>query len=70
MRLASINVSGLLNRTKCQTIFELTKHINISIICLQETFCTDRTCEAFDWDWSGSVYSRYRTLSIVGVYLL
>ena len=56
MRLASINVLGLLNRIKRQTVFEWAKHKNISILCLQETFCTDRTREAFDGDWSVSVF--------------
>ena len=56
MKIASINVRGLNQRSKRLTLLKWAKDKNIDILCLQETFCTPENIEIFNNDWSGLGY--------------
>ena len=54
--IATLNVRGLHNFEKRNTIYQWFKDKNINIVCLQETFCTEKNVESFSKNWTGKMY--------------
>ncbi len=53
MNIVTINVRGLNNPQKRQTILQWLKFKQFDIICLQETFCTQETSKLLSAEWEG-----------------
>ena len=56
LKVVSVNVRGLHNSNKRNTIFHWLLDKSIDIICLQETFCTEKDTRLYNLDWKGDVY--------------
>ena len=56
MHVISINIRGLNNKTKRQTLFHWLDINNFDIVLLQETFCTKENQETFTKDWKGNSF--------------
>ena len=56
LRVLSLNVRGLNDKTKRLGIYQFIKDKNIDIACLQETFCTINNQRKIDLDWNGSIF--------------
>ena len=50
---ATVNVRGLRNVNKRNTLFHYLKEKKYDIICLQETYCTEEIKEQLNNDWNG-----------------
>ena len=53
---ASLNVRGLHNHSKRSTIYSWLNDKQLDIVCLQETYCTEKNIKSFEKDWSGDVF--------------
>jgi exonuclease III len=56
IKLATLNVRGILNHQKRDVIFQWLHDRKYDIICLQETFCTNDSKTAVDKSWKGVSY--------------
>ncbi len=56
LSIATLNVRGLHNYTKRSNIYNWFKDKEVDIVCLQETYCTDKVVKSFNKDWSGEVF--------------
>ena len=53
MDIVTINVRGLHNATKRQTLFNWLDSRKFEVICLQETFCTSTNIHTLNSEWNG-----------------
>ncbi len=56
MNVTTINVRGLNNPIKRQTLFQWLKAKPFNIICLQETYCTTESVQSISDSWDGASY--------------
>ena len=67
----SINVRGILNKSKRDVLFQWLKFNKFEIICLQETFCTETHRNKVTADWEGlSFHSTSQSPHCKGVSIL
>lgn len=52
----TLNVRGLRNKSKRETVFEFLKQKHVNIAFLQETYCTSDFVETFRNNWNGKVF--------------
>ena len=52
----SLNVRGLNDTTKRNSIYSYLESQKADIICLQETFCTREKLQLFSKNWNGKIY--------------
>ena len=57
MKIATININGIRNRTKRKAFFRNLKKDDYSIICIQESFITDDDREEWEREWNGKMFS-------------
>lgn len=55
LSICSLNVHGIRNRTKRQTLFKKLKKNNFDIICLQETYILEADVEQWEREWGGKI---------------
>lgn len=63
LRICTLNVRGLNEKKKRISVIEWFKNERIDILCLQETFCTDKSKALFDNDWKDVSEHIYHSLS-------
>ena len=63
MDIVSLNVRGLGEATKRQTLFHWLETHRFHIICLQETFCTEANGAILASDWKGPSYHCFSSSS-------
>ena len=63
LKIASLNVRGLLDKTKRHNIFHWLTTNNIDIALLQETYCDENLNMHFQKSWDGKMFHSYTTSS-------
>ena len=53
LSVCTLNVRGLRENQKRQTVFHWLKQQNTDLICLQETYCTSNNVTKFEKEWNG-----------------
>ncbi len=55
LSIASLNVRGLHDYIKRNTIYKWCSDKKLDIVCLQETYCTEKVAKSFNKGWSGEI---------------
>ena len=63
LSVCTLNVRGLRESQKRQTVFHWLKQQNTDLICLQETYCTRNIVTKFDKEWNGKKFHCLSTSS-------
>ena len=57
----TLNVRGLRNKKKRESLFSFLDNKNVDIACLQETYCTQDFENDFSLNWNGRIYHSFTT---------
>ena len=63
LSVCTLNVRGLRENQKRQTVFHWLKQQNTDLICLQETYCTSNIVTKFEKEWNGKSFHCLSTSS-------